>query len=481
MTKSTRPTNRLARESSPYLQQHAHNPVDWYPWGPEALDRAKREQKPIFLSIGYSACHWCHVMEHESFEDEETARLMNQHFVNIKVDREERQDLDHIYMNAVQVMTQHGGWPMSVFLTPDLTPFYGGTYFPNEDRMGMPSFRKILAGVSNAWNNRREEVQRAAQQLTEALGEMNKGMADGPAQPLTPAIVAAAVQAIGHQFDTTHGGLGRAPKFFHTMSLRLCLHYAVREKNRGLLDLVRQTLDQLGRGGIYDQLGGGFHRYSTDDRWLVPHFEKMLYDNALLAELYLEAYQATRQVELAQVARETLDYTLREMTSPEGGFYSTQDADSEGVEGKFYVWTREEIFRLLDKDSAEPFCRIFDVTAEGNWEGHCILNRTHSPDSPIPGSENEQSWLEDSLAAAKRKLFAARGGAVSGRENSRCLEWDDDRIPRQGLPAFERRTLFERRPRRRRFYLGKNDRPGRQETAAARLQRWASPIDRLFG
>jgi uncharacterized protein YyaL (SSP411 family) len=205
------------------------------------------------------------------------------------------------------------------------------------------------------------------------------------------------------------------------MSLRLCLHYAVREKNRGLLDLVRQTLDQLGRGGIYDQLGGGFHRYSTDDRWLVPHFEKMLYDNALLAELYLEAYQATRQVELAQVARETLDYTLREMTSPEGGFYSTQDADSEGVEGKFYVWTREEIFRLLDKDSAEPFCRIFDVTAEGNWEGHCILNRTHSPDSPIPGSENEQSWLEDSLAAAKRKLFAARGKRVAPFRDEKIL------------------------------------------------------------
>jgi uncharacterized protein YyaL (SSP411 family) len=425
MTKPQRTANRLTHETSPYLQQHAHNPVDWYPWGEEALQRAKRESKPIFLSIGYSACHWCHVMEQESFEDEATAQLMNQHFVNIKVDREERPDLDHIYMSAVQVMTQHGGWPMSVFLTPDLAPFYGGTYFPSEDRMGMPSFRKILTGVANAWSSRRDDVLKTAGQLSDALAEMNRGFSGETNPKLDSGLVGAAVQAIGQQFDAVHGGLGSAPKFFHTMSLRLCLRVGERKKNRGIRGLVLHTLDRIARGGIYDQLGGGFHRYSTDERWLVPHFEKMLYDNALLAELYLEAFAVTGQVELAQIARETLDYVLREMTSEEGCFFSTQDADSEGVEGKFYVWTRAEIERLLDKDSAGPFCHFFDVTAEGNWEGHSILNQPHALDEEAKTLGVERGWLEDSLAAAKRKLFTARAQRVAPfRDEKILVSWN---------------------------------------------------------
>lgn len=421
MTQKNARPNRLAREASPYLQQHSRNPVDWYPWGEEALARAKRENKPIFLSVGYSACHWCHVMEEESFEDEETAKLMNASFVNIKVDREERPDIDHIYMNAVQVMTQHGGWPMSVFLTPDREPFYGGTYFPKEDRMGMPSFKKILTGVANAWSTRREEVTKSAQQLTAALDEMSRPPATSGAPRVSLELVDHAVQHVARNFDTSYGGFGSAPKFFHTMNLRLLLRQAKRAGNPAALQMVKITLDHLTRGGIYDQLGGGFHRYSTDQQWLVPHFEKMLYDNALLSELYLETYQATRDVDLAQTARETLDYVLREMTSPEGGFYSTQDADSEGVEGKFYVWTRAEIFALLDKEGAEQFCKVYDVTERGNWEGHTILNRPRALAEEAQALGLEKSWLEDSLSASRRKLYAARAKRVAPFRDEKIL------------------------------------------------------------
>ncbi|NBY20017.1 thioredoxin domain-containing protein [bacterium] len=348
-------TNRLASETSPYLLQHAHNPVDWYPWGPEALKRAKKENKPIFLSIGYSACHWCHVMERESFEDTATAKILNEHFISIKVDREERPDLDNIYMNAVQLMTHRGGWPMTVFLTPDLEPFYGGTYFPPEDRMGLPGFKKILMGVANTWKTRESEVKKSAGELLNALRDLAKTDPTLGNAPAFRALTEAAFHKTKSSFDPTYGGLGRAPKFFHTGDFRLALRHWRTSQDQDALTIVSTTLELWSRGGIYDQLGGGFHRYSTDDQWLVPHFEKMLYDNALLIELYVEAYQATHNLSFARTVREMVDYVFRSLYSPEGLFYSTEDADSEGVEGKFYIWSKEEIDKNLGSEIAAVF------------------------------------------------------------------------------------------------------------------------------
>jgi uncharacterized protein len=412
-------TNRLATETSPYLQQHAHNPVDWYPWGTEALERAKKESRPIFLSIGYSACHWCHVMERESFEDAETAKIMNEHFVNIKVDREERQDLDNIYMSAVQLMTQRGGWPMSVFLTPDLEPFYGGTYFPPEDRMGLPSFKRILLGVSQAWKSRREEVSKSAKDLVTALEQMSGSQSESAA--LTLDLIDNAADAAKKVFDSEFGGLGSAPKFFHTMDLRVCLRHWRRTGDKDSLHVVRHTLENWARGGIYDHVGGGFHRYSTDQMWLVPHFEKMLYDNALVPQIYLEAYQATHDLDLARIARETLDYVSKEMTSPEGGFYSTQDADSEGEEGKFYVWKKEELEKVLDPELAEHVTKIFNVSEHGNWEHTNILNRTQSWSQTAAQLGTDEKTLEDWIALARRKLFAARSKRVEPFKDTKII------------------------------------------------------------
>ncbi len=423
MTPTRAGGNRLAQETSPYLLQHAQNPVDWHAWGQEAIERARREDKPIFLSIGYSACHWCHVMEHESFEDPEIAALMNEYFVNIKVDREERPDLDQIYMNAVQMMTRHGGWPMSVFLTPDLEPFYGGTYFPPSDRMGMPGFRRILVGVADAWKNRRDEVTRSGAQLAGALRQMNELAGNDTAPSLE--LVDRAVSTLARSFDRDHGGFGGAPKFPHPMDLRLCLRHARRTGSEQSLEMVTTTLDHMARGGIYDQLGGGFHRYSTDERWLVPHFEKMLYDNALLAQTYLEAYQAVRRPEFARVARQTLDYVLCEMTAPEGGFYSTQDADSEGVEGKFYVWSLAEINQMLDKEAAATFAYAYDVTAEGNWEGHNILQRPKTIEQCARLLGVDRAALERSLDASRARLRAARAQRVPpGRDDKVLVAWN---------------------------------------------------------
>jgi uncharacterized protein YyaL (SSP411 family) len=347
------PKNRLAYESSAYLQQHGTNPVDWYPWGSEALQKSKKENKPIFLSIGYSACHWCHVMERESFEDSETAEILKKHFVSIKVDREERPDLDHVYMAAVQALTHRGGWPLNVFLTPSLQPFYGGTYFPPQDRMGMPSFKKVLLGIAQAWKNRPEEILQSAQELTQALSQMTElgtqgGETTGETN-LSESIktTAQAYQAIYEKTDHEWGGVGPAPKFFHTTDWRVVLRHWKNSRNPEGLSALENTLDQWSRGGIYDHLGGGFHRYSTDREWLVPHFEKMLYDNALVVQVYLEAFQATHRVNYARVVRETLDYVCQKMTSPLGGYFSTEDADSEGVEGKFYVWSKKEIEAAL--------------------------------------------------------------------------------------------------------------------------------------
>jgi len=362
--------NRLAGESSPYLLQHAHNPVDWHPWGTEALQRARDEDLPVLLSIGYAACHWCHVMERESFEDAGIAALMNRHFVNIKVDREERPDVDDVYMRAVQMMTGHGGWPLTVFLTPELEPFYGGTYFPPEPRHGMPSFAQVLEGMAHAYAERRGEITATATQLREHLQPAPQ-VADEDAP--SAKTIYRAVMAQHDNFDPNYGGFGGAPKFPHTTGLMLHLRYAVSQDDPELLGEALFTLRQMAGGGIRDHVGGGFHRYATDARWLIPHFEKMLYDNALLAVTYLEAYQHDGSADLAEAASTTLDWVRREMQDPQGGYYATLDADSEGVEGKYYVWDQPEIEELLG-DEAEFFMAAYDVGPDGNWEGTTILN-----------------------------------------------------------------------------------------------------------
>jgi len=415
--------NHLATESSPYLLQHKDNPVDWYPWGPEALERSKRERKPIFLSIGYSACHWCHVMEHESFEDERIAAIVNERFVPIKVDREERPDLDQIYMNATQMMTGRGGWPMSVFLTPELKPFYAGTYFPPTARGGMPGFDEVLKAVHEAWEKRREQVEEMAGQLASELNKAGQVAGGGP--ELSTELVEHAVNQLVRAFDSQWGGFGQAPKFPHPMDLSLLLRFWNRTGHPHSLEMVRATLDRMAAGGIYDHLGGGFARYSVDARWLVPHFEKMLYDNALLAGVYTEAFQATGDKNYARAARETIDYILRDMTDPAGGFYSTEDADSEGEEGKFYVWTPEELEEVLGEEAGATFGRVYDVTDVGNFEGRSILNlpKTLEQSARILGRDVED--LEKGLAESRCKLFARREKRVHpGKDDKVIVAWN---------------------------------------------------------
>jgi uncharacterized protein len=419
LTGTPHKTNRLAGETSPYLLQHAANPVDWYPWGPEALARAKAEDRPIFLSIGYSACHWCHVMERESFEDPEIAALMNERFVNIKVDREERPDLDQIYMSAVQAMTGQGGWPMSVFLTPDLKPFFGGTYFPPTDSRGMAGFPRVLLSVHRAWEERRDEIRDSATEMTEQLrsfGTLPKGSG-----ALDVGLLDRAARAVTKNFDPVHGGFGRAPKFPHPMDLKVLLRHYARAGDDHALHVVRHTLTKMAQGGIYDHLGGGFARYSTDDRWLVPHFEKMLYDNALLASAYLEAYQATRDAEFGRVARETMDYVLGRMTDPEGAFSSTEDADSEGVEGKYYVWSLAQVKWILGAEHAKTFAYVYDVTESGNWEEHNILNlpRTIGQAAKLLGRDEE--GLRTELDASRAKLLAMRDERIPPAKDTKVL------------------------------------------------------------
>jgi uncharacterized protein YyaL (SSP411 family) len=437
-----RPPNRLIHETSPYLLQHARNPVDWYPWGEEAFAKARAEDKPVFLSVGYSACHWCHVMEHESFESDAIAALMNEHYVNIKVDREERPDVDQIYMSAVQLMTQRGGWPMSVFMTPDGRPFFGGTYWPPASRMGMPGFRDILLKLHEYWTQRREEVLTSAASLVEAVGRMSAP--EFEEQPLGEDLLRAARRDLLSSADRRHGGFGGAPKFPHPMDIRLLLRCWKRFGNQDALDVARLTLDKMALGGIYDHLGGGFHRYSTDAHWLVPHFEKMLYDNALLVPAYLEAYQTfsgepeatAAPVDYRSIVRETLDYILREMTQPEGGFYSTQDADSEGEEGRFFVWSEEEINSLLEPDDARLFNYCYDVTSRGNWEGHNILNRPkpHAQAARMLGLGEEA--LQESLDRSRSILFAAREGRVHpGRDDKIIVAWNGLLITAMSLGA----------------------------------------------
>jgi len=403
--------NRLANETSPYLLQHKDNPVDWYPWGPEALAKAKAEDKPVFLSIGYAACHWCHVMAHESFEDPTTASLMNELYVNVKVDREERPDLDSIYMNAVVALTGQGGWPMSVFLTPDGVPFYGGTYFPPRPAHGIPAFQQVLRGVHDAWKNRREQVLQGGQEVLNHVRQ-GEGLGLPPgADELTRETMQAAVKALWGQFDWRHHGWGGAPKFPQPMTIEFLLRYHALADESIPLEMATKTLRAMARGGMYDQLGGGFHRYATDAVWLVPHFEKMLYDNAQLARAYLHAWQATGDAEFRRVAEETLDYVRREMTDAAGGFYSSTDADSEGEEGKFFVWSEQEIEEALGSEAA-LFKDAYGVRPGGNFEGHSILFVAADVETLARKHKLDESEVGLRLAAAKRKLFELRKGRV---------------------------------------------------------------------
>ncbi|MDZ7706109.1 MAG: thioredoxin domain-containing protein [Trueperaceae bacterium] len=410
--------NRLADETSPYLRQHAHNPVDWYPWGEAAFEKARAEDKPILLSVGYSACHWCHVMAHESFEDAGTAELMNASFVSIKVDREERPDVDTIYMNAVQALTGSGGWPMTVVMTPAGEPFFGGTYFPPDDRYGRPSFRRVLTSLANAWQQRRDEVMASAQNVTQHLGQLTRFRGDGGG--LEPLLLARALDTLQQRFDTVHGGFGDAPKFPPHSALKFLL----RRPEQVAEQMATETLTKMARGGIYDHLGGGFARYSVDKVWLVPHFEKMLYDNAQLVSRYAEAFQQTANPHYREVIDETLGWVLRDMTSDEGGFYSALDADSEGEEGKFYVWDEADFDRLLG-DDAELAKTYFGVSTVGNFEGRNVL---HVPNEPAEVA-SEFGMSVEALAAkidvVKQQLFEAREPRVRpGLDDKILCSWN---------------------------------------------------------
>lgn len=405
--------NRLKNELSPYLLQHAENPVEWYPWCSEALQRSQDEDKPIFLSIGYSACHWCHVMEHESFESPRIAEILNSNFINIKVDREERPDLDQLYMNAVMALRGGGGgWPLSVFLTPHCEVFFGGTYWPPESRMGMPGFDHVLTRVLHAYREKREQVNDQSAQVTQwienSVQQTNAGVEVGPA------LLGEAAQSLEQGFDFENGGFGTAPKFPHPMDLSLLLRLWKRgtsEMEAGssrLLEMVELNLKKMAYGGIFDHLAGGFARYSVDERWLVPHFEKMLYDNGLLATIYFETHRATGNPFYAMIGRKTLDYLINQMTSPQGGFYSTEDADSEGVEGKFYVWSRDEVKQVLGEDVAGRFCKVYDVTEHGNFEGANILNMTQTFGERADEFGMSKDDLRAEMRQARAQLLAVR-------------------------------------------------------------------------
>lgn len=455
-------TNRLINETSPYLLQHAHNPVDWYTWGEDAFERARREDKPVLLSIGYSACHWCHVMERESFEDEAIAKLMNDNFVNIKVDREERPDLDTIYMNAVQMMTGHGGWPMTVFLTPDGKPFYGGTYFPPNDRHGMPGFPRILIALAEAYRERRDEIESSADG---ALGELKR--LDRIAQQegeLGYEIADHAANQLLRTLDPVNGGFGNRPKFPPSMSLQFLLRQWRRTKDASALNAVELTLNKMARGGMYDQLGGGFHRYSVDEKWLAPHFEKMLYDNALLSRVYTEAFLATGNEFYRRIATETLDYVVREMTDRSGGFYSTQDADSEGEEGKFFVWTPEEVVALLGEEDARLFNRYFDVSEMGNFEGHSILHVDEDVDVIARLMRAPRERLLEVIERGRPILFDARKKRIKPYRDEKILTAWNGLMMRsfaEASRAFDRKDYLEAATRNAEFLLANLRRDGR--------------------
>ncbi|MDP3063316.1 MAG: thioredoxin domain-containing protein [Chloroflexota bacterium] len=412
-------SNRLIGETSPYLREHAENPVDWYPWGEEALSRARQEDRPILLSIGYSACHWCHVMARECFEDQEIACLMNESFVNIKVDREERPDLDAIYMDAVQAMIGSGGWPLTVFLTPQGKPFYGGTYFPPQDRQNLPGFPRVLQGVAQAYKTRKGEVEASAARI---IAHINRALElPRSVEPLAASVLSAAYLSLRSVFDAQNGGFGSAPKFPLSMDLEFLLRYHRRSGEGEALSLVERTLEGMAGGGLYDQIGGGFHRYSVDAGWLVPHFEKMLNDNALLSRLYLHAYQATGKPLYRRIAQETLDYVLRDMRGKEGGFCSAQDADSEGVEGKYYVWALDEVAGLLGKEDAGLVARYWGMTEHGNFEEGNVLRQAMDLEVLAGELQLAPEELETRIAAARARLLERRAERVAPHRDDKIL------------------------------------------------------------
>ncbi|MBI3332698.1 MAG: thioredoxin domain-containing protein [Candidatus Omnitrophica bacterium] len=471
------PANRLIREKSPYLLQHAHNPVDWFPWGEEAFAKARKEGKPIFLSIGYSTCHWCHVMERESFEDPAVAGIMNDHFVSIKVDREERPDLDGLYMQAVMQMAGQGGWPLSVFLTPDLKPFYGGTYFPPENRWGHPGFKSVLLGIADAWGKKREEILRSGEALTQAL-QAEELMQGAGSIRLSEEPLQQATRQLASSYDERFGGFEPAPKFPRAHALSLLLRWWRRSKDPQPLQMVEKTLQEMAAGGIRDHLGGGFHRYSTDAQWLLPHFEKMLYDQALLGRAALEAYQATRREQYAATAREIFEYVLRDMTSPEGGFTCAEDADSaedparpkEKKEGAFYVWSREELDRLLGAEASQVVSAFYGVEAGGNvaqdptgeFQGKNILHQTRTVAALARQFKRPEAEIQRLIAEANEKLFEARGKRPRPHLDDKVLvDWNGLMI---STLAFGSRVLEEPRygqaaRRAADFILGKLRRP----------------------
>ncbi len=412
-------TNNLINESSPYLLQHAHNPVEWYAWGDEAFEKAKAEDKPLLVSIGYSACHWCHVMEHESFEDEATARIMNEHFVNIKVDMEERPDVDQIYMTFVQLTTGRGGWPMNVFVTPDKLPFFGGTYFPPSPRYNMPSWPQILTSIAEAWREKRDELLHSANEI---LGELRRvGITEFSSTGLSTDQLEAAFKSFARSFDKTNGGFGGAPKFPPSMSLDFLLRYWKRTGDDSALEMVKLTARKMAEGGICDQLGGGFHRYAVDAIWLVPHFEKMLYDNAQLIRIYLQLFQITRDGFYKRVAIDTLEYVRREMLDATGGFYSSQDADSEGEEGKFFVWTPKEVAEIVGEEDARIFNFFYDVSESGNFEGKNILQVLYSRGDAAEALKIDVEVLDKTLDRCRSKLFEHREKRIKPFRDQKIL------------------------------------------------------------
>ena len=462
--------NHLINESSPYLQQHAHNPVDWYPWGPEALEKARQEDKPILLSVGYSTCHWCHVMAHECFENPAIAGLMNEMFVNIKVDREERPDIDDIYMNAVQMMTGRGGWPLTVFLTPDLKPFYGGTYFPPEDRGGMPGFPRLLQALGDSYQNKKSNLDNVAIMMNQNLQVLAQTPPKGP-EPSHAALDTVIEQAWEY-FDPENGGFAGAPKFPPSLDLGFWARYYLRTAKLEVLDRLTFTLEKMAAGGIYDQLRGGFHRYTVDAVWLIPHFEKMLYDNGQLVQRYLEAYQITGDDYLAEIARETLDYVLAEMTAPAGGFYAAQDADSEGVEGKFFVWTPAEIAEVVGPERTPFALAAFGVTPGGNFEhGTSVLH------CPLTEGELARQFslspvqVRETLAQVRGQLLAAREKRIRPHRDEKIITaWNGLMISAMALGGrvLKNEVYSQAAARAARFIL-------EREQEAGRLQRTWGP------
>lgn len=421
--------NRLANEKSPYLLQHAYNPVDWYPWGKDAFEKANAEDKPIFLSIGYSTCHWCHVMERESFEDHEVADYLNKYFISIKVDREERPDVDHIYMEVCQALTGHGGWPLTIIMTPEQKPFFAGTYFPKSDRMGMQGLMSILKAVTNAWQNNRAALIDSGNRILSFINKENNSIE----YDISKDLFNIAFSSYKKYFDSDYGGFGNAPKFPTPHNLMFLLRYWKISNDQKALDMVEKTLDAMYQGGIYDHIGFGFCRYSTDRKWLVPHFEKMLYDNALLAMTYLEAFQATKNSKYGLIAKDILSYVLRDMTSPEGGFYCAEDADSEGEEGKFYLWTYDEVLTSLGKDDGVAFCRFYDITQKGNFDGKNISNLI-----------NKDYTLEDfkKYDSLREKLFKERDKRIHPFKDDKILtSWNGLMI---GAMAMAGRILHDK-------------------------------------